>query len=148
RAFVVFFNPLGVQADGIYTEDRGEDYSFDLVMESKGTVGPDGYTIEISIPFKSLRYQSGEGKTWGLQAFRRIRRGNNELDSWMPISRERSGTLNQEGQLTGFEGISTERTLEIIPSITISETGERIAATTGSGFVDTSRILNHPMNQD
>lgn len=148
RAYVIFFNPLGVQADGIYTEDRGEDYSFDLVMESKGTVTEDGYTVEVEIPFKSLRYQSGEGKVWGAMFFRRIKRGNNELDSWMPVSRERSGTLNQAGRLTGFEGISTEHTLEIIPSLTISESGHRIAASTDGSFVDTSRILNTPLEQD
>jgi hypothetical protein len=148
RAYALFFNPLGVQADGIYTEDRGEDYSFDLVMDSKGEVTAEGYTVEIAIPFKSLRYHSGEGKTWGLQLFRRIKRDNNELDSWMPISRSRQGTLNQAGRLTGFEGISTERTLEIIPSITISQTGERIAASTNGDFVDTSRILNRPVEND
>ncbi len=148
RAYVIFFNPLGVQADGIYTEDRGEDYSFDLVMESKGVVNADGYTIEIAIPFKSLRYHSGEGKSWGIQLFRRIKRGSNELDSWMPIARNRAGTLSQEGHLTGFEGISTERTLEIIPSITLSESGQRIAASTDGSLVDTSRILNRPATAD
>jgi hypothetical protein len=148
RAYAIFFNPLGVQADGIFTEDRGEDYSVDIVMESKGTVDEDGYTIEIAIPFKSLRYESGADKTWGLQLFRRIKRGNNELDSWMPISRSRSGTLNQAGQLSGFEGISTERTLEIIPSVTFSEAGHRIAASTDGSIVDTSRILNKPAAAD
>jgi hypothetical protein len=148
RAYIIFFNPVGIQADGIYTEDRGEDYSFDLVMESKGVVGPDGYTVEISIPFKSLRYESGAGKTWGLQLFRRIKRGNAELDSWMPISRSRSGTLNQAGQLTGFEGISTERTLELIPSITFSEAAYRIPASTDGSVVDTSRLLNKPATAD
>lgn len=148
RAYVFFFNPLGVQADGIYTEDRGEDYSFDVVMESKGTVGPEGYTVEIAIPFKSLRYESGEGKNWGAMFFRRIKRGNAELDSWMPVSRSRSGTLNQAGQLTGFTGISTERTLELIPSVTFSEAATRIAASPAAGFVDTSRILNRPATAD
>ena len=42
------------------------------------------------------------------------------------ISRDKSGTLNQEGHLTGLEGISTERTLEIIPTFTLSETGRRV----------------------
>ena len=45
QANVIFFNPLGIQADGTYTEGRGEDYSVDLVMESKGVLTPDGFTI-------------------------------------------------------------------------------------------------------
>ena len=59
QAYVVFFNPLGIQADGTFTEGRGEDYSVDLVMESKGVLTPDGFTIEAAIPFKSLRYEAG-----------------------------------------------------------------------------------------
>src|SRR5215510_5992498 len=35
RAYVIAFNPLGIQQDGIYTEGREVDYSADLVMQSK-----------------------------------------------------------------------------------------------------------------
>ena len=38
KAFEVFFNPHGIQGDGILTEGRGEDMSVDLLMESKGIV--------------------------------------------------------------------------------------------------------------
>ena len=48
----------------------------------------------------------------------------------MPISRDESGLLNQAGHITGLEGISTERTLELIPSLTVSETGKRIRSMT------------------
>ena len=35
------FNPLGVpEADGVFTETNGEDYSVDLVIESKGVLTP------------------------------------------------------------------------------------------------------------
>jgi hypothetical protein len=36
RAYVLIFNPLGIQQDGIYTEGREIDYSVDVVMQSKG----------------------------------------------------------------------------------------------------------------
>jgi hypothetical protein len=153
RAYAFFFNPLGVQADGILTESRGEDYSIDIVMESKGTLTDNGYIVEIAIPFKSLRYYSGEGKLWGAHFFRRIKRLDNELDSWMPISRDRSGSLNQAGHLTGLEGISTERTLELIPSLTISETGKRVSAARPGGIAadptsDPGRLVNQPFRVD
>src|SRR5262249_20404104 len=99
RAYALFFNPLGVQADGIFTEGGGEDYSIDIVMESKGVVTENGYTVEIAIPFKSLRYEAGREKLWNAHFFRRIKRLDNELDSWMPVSRDKSGSLNQAGQL-------------------------------------------------
>ncbi|MEO8573152.1 MAG: sugar-binding protein [Pyrinomonadaceae bacterium] len=73
QAYVVFFNPFGIQADGTFTEGRGEDYSVDILMESKGVLTSDGFTIEVAIPFKSLRYEAGKGKNWGLSIFRRVK---------------------------------------------------------------------------
>jgi hypothetical protein len=129
QAYIVAFNPLGVQADGTYTESNGEDYSVDIVMESKGVLTEDGFTIEAAIPFKSLRYEAGKGKQWGLQIFRRVKYANNELDSWMPDKRGVSGSLNKAGHVTGLEGIETTRQLEIIPSFTLNQTSRRTAFT-------------------
>src|SRR5690349_3914345 len=78
RAYEFDFNPLGVQADGIWTEGVSEDFSLDLVMESKGILTEDGYTVEIAIPFKSLRYVAGKDKLWGIHFWRRTKRLNNE----------------------------------------------------------------------
>ncbi|HYO99473.1 MAG TPA: carbohydrate binding family 9 domain-containing protein, partial [Pyrinomonadaceae bacterium] len=126
KAYVLGFNPLGVQQDGVLTEGQGTDFSVDIVMESKGMLTADGWTLEVAIPFKSLRYEAGKGKLWGFHLWRNIDRFNDEIDSWMPISRDKSGTLNQAGHITGLEGISTERSLELIPSFTVSETGKRV----------------------
>ncbi len=125
QAYTVFFNPLGVQADGTFTEGRGEDYSVDLVMESKGVLTEDGFTVEVAIPFKSLRYEAGKDKQWGLMIFRRVKYNNNELNSWMPNNRSVLGSLNKAGHITGLEGIETTRQLEINPSFTLSESGRR-----------------------
>src|SRR5205085_8228621 len=108
RAYVLGWNPLGVQADGIMTEGSGTDFSIDIVMESKGVITSDGWTLEVAIPFKSLRYEAGKGKLWGIQVWRNIDRFNDEIDSWMPNSRDISSLLSQEGHMTGLEGISTE----------------------------------------
>jgi hypothetical protein len=147
KAFEAFFNPLGIQADGVLTEGRGEDFSVDWVMESKGLINETGFIVEVAIPFKSLRYAVGKDKLWGAHFFRRIKRNNNELDSWMPFSRSNSSNMNQAGHLTGFEGISTERTIELIPSLTISETGRSVRSFTPppAGVVDPGRIVNQPI---
>jgi Domain of unknown function (DUF5916)/Carbohydrate family 9 binding domain-like len=154
RAYALFFNPLGVQADGILTEGRGEDYTVDIVMASKGVVGAAGYTVEVAIPFKSLRYEAGKGKLWGIHFFRRIQRFNTELDSWMPLSRDTSGTLTQAGHLSGLGEVSAGRSVEIIPSLTLSETGRRVrtvpraALLAQPGLQDPGRLLNDPMKID
>ena len=154
RAYVLVFNPLGIQQDGVRTEGTGVDFSVDIVMESKGVTTSDGYTVEVAIPFKSLRYEAGRGKLWGVQVFRRIERLNGEQDSWMPISRSDTSLLAQAGHITGLEGVSTERTLELIPSLTVSETGKRVGSippavlNSTPGLVDSGRFVNEPVKLD
>ncbi|HRH43392.1 MAG TPA: DUF5916 domain-containing protein [Pyrinomonadaceae bacterium] len=146
RAYVFYFNPLGIQADSVLTDgsQNGPDFSIDVVMESKGVILDDGYSVEVKVPFKSLRYTAGKGKFWGFNVGRQIPALNNENDSWMPITREVS-SLRQLGKITGLNDIKTERSLEIVPSITLSESGERIE---DSLQPLGSRILNHPIKQD
>jgi hypothetical protein len=154
KAYVLSFNPLGIQADAILTEGRGEDYSVDVVMESRGVVTDSGYTVEVAVPFKSLRYTAGKGKRWGVHALRRIKRFNNEQDSWMPIVRDKSGFLTHQGYLTGLEGVAAERTLEFIPSLTLLETGTRVRSIprvvvqSTPGLLDEGRFINPPFKGD
>jgi len=154
KAYLLGWNPLGVQQDGIETEGQGTDFSVDIVMESKGMLTNDGWTLEVAIPFKSLRYVAGKDKLWGFHVWRNIDRFNDELNSWVPISRDISSTLTQAAHLTGLEGISTERTLEVIPSITLSETGRRVNTLSPATLevnptaLDPGRMLNQPIEAD
>jgi hypothetical protein len=154
KAYEFDFNPLGIQADGVWTDGQNEDFSPDVVMESKGIVTGDGWTVEVAIPFKSLRYVAGKDKLWGAHFWRRIKRFNNELDMWMPLNRDISSWLQQAGQLSGLEGISAERTLELIPSLTLSETGKRKATLSAAQLrstpnpFDPGRFVNEPVKFD
>ncbi|HLE63383.1 MAG TPA: sugar-binding protein, partial [Pyrinomonadaceae bacterium] len=153
KAFEVFFNPLGIQADGIITEGAGEDFSVDLLMDSKGLVSETGYVVEVAIPFKSLRYEAGNGKLWGAHFFRRIKRFEHELDSWMPFSRSVDSNLSQAGHLTGLDGIAAERTIELIPSLTVSQDGKFVRSfgvfpTSLNAAQDPGRIVNQPIHFD
>ena len=156
RAYVLGFNPHGIQQDGIFTEGRGADFSVDIVMESKGVIEDWGWSVEVKIPFKSLRYTAGKGKMWGFNAARNIDRFNDEFDQWMPDDRNISGFLIKHGKITGLEDIKVERTLEIAPSITVSESGNRrrtLFASTVNNFpsgaiIDPSRFVNGGIKQD
>ncbi len=145
RAYIFQFNPLGIQADGIKTAgDQRSDFSVDIVMESKGMIHPNGWAVEVRIPFKSLRYKAGEGKFWGVDFWRRIDRFNREIDGWMPMKRGVS-ELQQLGRITGLTDIKTERTLEIVPSITLSQTGERVEDANSPML---SRFINRPVDNE
>ncbi len=144
RAYILGWNPFGIQADGIFTEGRGADFSVDIVMESKGVIEDWGWSVEAKIPFKSLRYTAGKGKNWGFNVARNIDRFNDEFDSWMPDDRNVSGFLIKHGRITGFDEIKTERTLEVIPSVTLSETGTRVPDRT----IPAGRFVNEPIKAD
>ncbi len=77
----------------------------------------------------------------------------------MPISRDvRRARSIRPGSITGLEGISTERTLELIPSLTLSETGRRVrvylSAARAAGAqrigvpIDPGRFVNQPVGLD
>src|SRR3982750_2815378 len=114
RAYVLGFNPYGIQQDGIYTEGQGADFSVDIVMESKGVIEDWGWSVEVKIPFKSIRYTAGKGKRWGFNVARNIHRFNDEFDQWMPDDRDVSGFLVKNGRITGLDDIKYERTLDVV----------------------------------
>ena len=69
RAFIFKSNALGIQADALYTEQTGSDYSFDTVWDTWGRRTPNGYVVLMRIPFASLRFDAvpnGTARTWGL----------------------------------------------------------------------------------
>ena len=109
------------------------DRSWDALFDSGGTLVDDGWTAEMAIPFKSLRYPSvgDQAHRWGFQIARQIR-GKDETVVWAPLSRDISGFLPQMGLLDGMSGLSTSRNLEILPTVTAVQVGN-LDTTTG-GF--------------
>ena len=96
------------------------DQSWDALFDTSGRIVEDGWTAEMRIPFKSLRYPSRGGGTahqWGFQITRVIR-GKSEAQSWSPVSRGVAGQLTQFGQLEGLSNLSQSRNLEILPEVT------------------------------
>jgi len=118
RAYAFFVNPMGVQADSLWTEGPDEelnfDFSFDTVWNSAGKVTDQGYLAWMEIPFRSLRFSSSDPKTWGLLLARNIPR-KNEKAFWPQYSSRITGRLNQAGTATGMEHIASGRNLQLIP---------------------------------
>ena len=64
RAFVFASNPLGIQADAMYSEQNGYDYSFDTVWDTWGRRTRAGYVVLVRIPFASLYFaKTAPGET-------------------------------------------------------------------------------------
>jgi hypothetical protein len=114
HAYGFMVNPLGVQADGIYTEPTGWDMSFDALWYSKGKLTERGYVVWMAIPFKSLRFPATSQQTWGIILDRDIPR-KGEDSYWPHYTSSIAGRINQAGQLTGLENISPGRNMQFIP---------------------------------
>jgi len=129
RAFQFRINPLGVQADAIFSEQDGvEDFSWDMIWKAVGRITPDGYLVEVAFPLKQLRFQAGEGpQTWGFEAFRSWPRNVRHRISSQPRDRSKGCILCQEHKISGLEGLSQGRNVELDPTATFSRTDERAA---------------------
>ncbi len=132
RALLFAVNPLGAQQDGVRSEgiagaagggnaggrfDGVVDLNPDYVYESKGRVTPSGFEVEVRIPFKSLRYQSGETQDWGIQIVRVTQHTAYE-DTWTPVVRASASFLIQSGTLKGLTGMRRGLVMDLSPEFT------------------------------
>ena len=128
RVYDFDVNAYNVQGDGVINASRQRggaipfaDRSWDTLFDSGAQIVDDGYTAEMAIPFKSVRYPQqppGEPHRWGLQIVREIKSKDQENDVWAPMSREVQSFMAQMGVLEGMTNLSTSRNLEILPTFT------------------------------
>ena len=145
-------NGYGVQGDstlrgntggggGVVTStDATGDITWDALFTTAGQLVEDGWTAEMAIPLKSLRYPAragNEAHRWGFQIERQIR-STNETDVWAPMSRDVAGFLRQMGVLDGISNLSTSRNFEILPTFTAGHQ-ETLNRTSGTSVSYTSK---------
>ncbi len=95
-------NPRGVQKNSVET-----------IWKSEAIVRPDGWSAEMAIPFKSLRFSAKKLDVWGINFERYINRLN-ETDFWTDVKRDLP-ELQQSGELRGLAGLRPGYNLEFFP---------------------------------
>jgi hypothetical protein len=128
RNGVMFYtNALGGMMDIQFTNEGNANQDWNTVWDVRTGRFDGGWTVEIRIPFKSLRYRPGARQVWGVQMRRGIRRRNEyayitplppQLDSraWMRTSMAAtlvgldvpSGSKNIEIKPYGISRVSTD----------------------------------------
>ncbi len=123
-------NPEGARADQqVANEGREINASWDAVWRVRTTRTPEGWTVEMEIPFRSLRFDEGV-ESWGINFSRRIRR-KNELAYWSPVPRSYALTrLSLGGDLDGLPDASAGRDLRVKPYVL----GAAVRPTGGSDY--------------
>lgn len=121
--YELFVNPNGIQGDRIRLASTGSyDTSVDWVWHCGAQLGEDGYTVEIQIPLKSLRFQSGENVEMGILFFRKINRFGLE-GSW-PVVPTGQGFLNCTQKIV-YDYLYRQKKIEILPSVTSGSIWDR-----------------------
>lgn len=139
RALVFAMNPLGVQADGVRDESQQSsggffvaeaaeggilDLSPDFVFESRGRVTTTGYEIEVRIPFKSIRFQSAERQTWGVNVVRQVQHAG-QTQTWTAARRGETSFLAQSGRLVDLYALDRGLVIDVQPEVTRQLAGAR-----------------------
>ena len=140
NGFLFGTNPAGLEYDGQVTNEGqgggrfgggvvrrsgsqqqrgsggGFNVNWDGVWQVSAEISELGWTAEIAIPFRTLRYPSGDVQTWGLN-FQRNIRSRNEQSYWAPLPRQfRLHRLSLAGELQGIE-VPPQRNLKLTPYV-------------------------------
>jgi hypothetical protein len=136
NGFVFGTNPAGLEYDAQVTNEGagtgfgnfagggrqfggsggGFNINWDAAWQVRTRVGDYGWSAEFAIPFRTLRYPSGDVQSWGLNFQRNIRR-RNETAFWSPLPRQFNlYRLSEAGTLVGLQ-IPSQRNLKISPYV-------------------------------
>jgi Domain of unknown function (DUF5916)/Carbohydrate family 9 binding domain-like len=116
NGYVFSINPAGAKADAqMANEGRETNRSWDGVWTTQSQVTEEGWTAEIAIPFRTLKFTSAETQTWGVNFLRRVRRRNEE-SLWAPLPRIYDlSRVSMAGTLEGLQGLRPGKDLRLKP---------------------------------
>ncbi len=118
NAVTFYTSPLGAIGDFQITNEGNPNSDWNPVWDVRTGRFDGGWTVEMAIPFRSLRYRPGPGPVWGVQLRRNIRRKNERtFITPVPISAGRGGIfrVSAGATLVGLEVPEDSHNLEIKP---------------------------------
>lgn len=119
-----YVNPLGIQGDSRFASNK-EDFSIDLVWDSAGRIDAEGYTVEIRIPLKSIRYTSGDVVRMAVFFERTISR-RLEHGSYPALDPKAGYAFLPQMMPMEYEGLSRASVVELLPAFTFGRRTSRV----------------------
>jgi hypothetical protein len=119
NGYLFYANPIGGLADSQITDEGPPNVDWNTVWSVKTARFDGGWTIEMAIPFKSLRYKPGRDQTWGIN-LRRVVRWKNEWSYLAQVPRALTTfqgilKISSAATLVGLQAPSGSRNLELKP---------------------------------
>ena len=124
-------NSLGARSDAQATNERQFNPDWNPVWTLRAGSFEGGWTIEASVPFKSIRYAPGRQQDWGFQA-RRTNKSKNEiayltkLPPALGLGRA-DFSASLYANLVGLEAPPPSRTLELKPYVIGNVTTDNVS---------------------
>jgi hypothetical protein len=129
NGFLFLVNGLGGMLEETFVDERNASRDWNTVWNAKTARFDRGWTVEIAIPFKSLRYRPGTGQTWGININRIIKRKNER--TWLAPMPASYGNgvfrISQGATLTGLETPPLGKNLEVKPYAIGGLTTDRVS---------------------
>jgi hypothetical protein len=115
-AFHFEVNAAGVLTDGVYFNDTAYSLDWDESWDARTALTNTGWSVEIRIPLRVLRFDPSHPSPWGLQV-RRVVSARQELDEWAFMPRSAAGYVSRFGQLEGLDDLHAGGRLELSPFV-------------------------------
>ena len=134
-------NPLGVIVDQqMSDEGAGMNRDWNAVWEARVSRDAEGWSVEMALPFKSLRFPPGRTQVWGINLRRNIQaRSEYTYLTLIPASAGRRGLMrvSRAATLVGLEIARPVRQLELKPYVTSMVRTDRETEPPTRGDLDT-----------
>ena len=127
--FLFQANPLGARRDQQIADERTANIDWNPVWDAKGARNDHGYTLEMVIPFKSMRYKTSGPQVWAVNFRRAIRwKGEWTYLSAVPRSYGSRGVykFSSAASLVGIE-VPKQKNLEVKPYAISSLNTDKVA---------------------
>ena len=136
NGYIFYANPIGGMSDIAVTDEGNPNQDWNPVWQVRTGRFAGGWTIEIAIPFKSIRYRSGQNQTWGIQLRRGVRR-KNEWHYINPLPLAMGGSqgsfrISAAATLVGLDLPEASRNIEVKPYGISRVSTDRLATPTVS----------------
>ena len=131
NAFNFTVTPIGGRVDAQITNERQANDDWNTVWDFAVGRFAGGWTVEVAIPFKSLRYRPGRAQIWGINLDRRSA-FKNELAFLTPIPQAFGSArafmqMSYAATLVGLEVPAGSKNLELKPYVVSDLSTDRTA---------------------
>ncbi|MDB4171356.1 carbohydrate binding family 9 domain-containing protein [Polaribacter sp.] len=111
--FEFIVQSTGNQADAKISNGN-EDFNWSAVWKSAVAITPEGWQVEMEIPYRAIRFANSPVQSWGFNFHRRLE-NLNEQHTWAFIDNSIGRWTQHDGLIEGFENIKPPTRLNLYP---------------------------------